>query len=424
LIDLGPMPSGGRPAAAAGRQPRLTERHVLALGLGVSAAFVAAAGIAAGLSVASGGTSWSALHLAMAGAATVAIGAVMPHFAVTLAGTRPSPAIGRLATIGALAIGAVGVVVGVGFRLPSLTALATLLVVVGLGGVAMQILAPSRNPLARRHPVVTVAYGVALADLAAGVVIGGLGATGLEPALDAWARLRPAHAWLALFGGVSLTIAATLVYLGPTVLGARIRAGWSLALMIVGIGVGPIVAAVGFVAGAPVVVATGMALTAGGAVGQVGYVVDARRRRGRFTSEHDWRRVAIGHLAAGTAWFLVASTVALVDLAAGRAIAGWSIGMLALPLVAGWMLQELVGSWTHLVPSVTPGGPEDHARQRRVLAAGSRTRLATWNAGLLAAVCGAWLDLPVVAGIGTLALVGAIGVSVLLLGRSLTIGRY
>jgi hypothetical protein len=106
------MPSGG--VTAARTQPGgLTERHVLTLGLAVSGSFVLAAAIVAGWSIVTGGTSWAALHLALAGAATVAIGTFMPHFAITLAGTRPSPPWQRLVSLSLLALGGVLVVFGV-----------------------------------------------------------------------------------------------------------------------------------------------------------------------------------------------------------------------------------------------------------------------------------------------------------------------
>ena len=62
--------------------------------------------------------------------------------------------------------------------------------------------------------------------------------------------------------------------------------------------------------------------------------------------------------------FAAACAAALAGVVGGGPVAGWSIGVLAVPMVAGWLLQELVGSWTHLVPSVTPGSPADHAAQR------------------------------------------------------------
>jgi hypothetical protein len=418
------MPSGGLPAATTGPRPRLTERHVLALSLGMSGGFVIAAAVAAAGTVVGGGGSWAALHLALAGAATVAIGAFMPHFAITLAGTRPSPAPQRLATQVLLAAGSIGVVIGVMGAVPGLSAMGTASMLAGLLGVAAHTLAPLREPLARRHPVVAAAYGLALLELATGVVIGGLAAAGVPAVVAEWASLRPAHAWLTLFGAISLTIFATLVYLAPTVFGARIRAGWGLVVAVAGIGIGPILAAAGFALDARSLVLAGMLGTALGAIGQVAYVLDARRRRGPYTSEHDWRSVAVGHLVAGPFWFAAAVAVALVTVVAGGPIAGWSLGPLAVPLVAGWMLQELVGSWTHLVPSVTPGDPTVHARQRRILAVDSRTRLVAWNVGLGTLWAGLVLDETALSVGGGALLAGAVVVSVTLLARSLTAGRY
>ena len=403
---------------------RLTERHVLALGLGISAAFVAAAAAAAIVAAVNGGSLWATIHLALAGAATVAIGAFMPHFAVTLAGTRPAAPVERLAALGLLAVGAGGAVVGVTIIGGPMAAAGSLVVVAGLLLVSWHTFAPLRDPLARRHHVVALAYGVALLELAAGVVLGGLAALGVPAVISAWATLRPAHAWLSLFGAVSLTIFGTLVYLAPTVLGARIRAGAALIAGTVGVLIGPPLTAVGFVLDASPLVIAGMAATLGGAVGQVAYVVDAYRRRGPYTSEHDWRRVAVGHLTAGTLWFAAAVAAALVELVAGKALPGWSLGPLAVPLVAGWMLQELVGSWTHLAPSVTPGTAASHAAQRRILAVASRSRLAAWNAGVALAWLGLWLDAAIPAAVGLALLAAAVLGSVVLIVRALTRTRY
>jgi len=315
-------------------------------------------------------------------------------------------------------------VLGVSLNARPWVAAGTASVVVGLCFVALHTFAPLREPLARRHPVVAAAYGMALAELAAGVVLGGLGATGVSAVTANWASLRPAHAWLTLFGAISLTIFATLVYLAPTVLGARIRASRWLITATVGIALGPITAAVGFALDARSIVLAGIGLTLAGASAQIGYVVDCYRRRGPFSTEHDWRAVSIGHLLAGPAWFATAVLAALVDIASGRALAGWSIGVLALPMVAGWMLQELVGSWTHLVPSVTPGDPGVHARQRRLLAVAARSRVAAWNLAVGAAWAGLALEIAplVIAGFALLA--ASVAVALIGLGRSLTAGRY
>ena len=414
------MRAGGTTAGPA--QPsRLTERHVLTLGLAVAAAFVAAAVVVAAAAMLSGGPAWSVIHLALAGGAVTAIGTFMPHFAITLAGTVPEPAPQRLATIGLLAAGGTLAVLGLGVVGSEWSAVGAAAIVAGLGLVAWQTVTPLRSPLARRHPIVTVTYLVALVQLAIGVTLGGLVAAGADPVVAAWATLRPAHAWLTLFGAVSVTIFGTLVYLGPTIVGARIRPSVGLAAGAAGMLSGPMITAAGFALGAVPVVAVGMTITLLGATGQVAYVVDVVRRRGRFTSEHDWRRAAAWHILAGPAWFAAVVVVALAEIVTGRPLAGWSLGPLAIPLVAGWVVQELVGSWTHLAPAVTPGGPGRHAAQRRALARGSRLRPLAWNGGVALAWIGAATGAPAVLAAGAAVLGLVVGASVLLLGRALAV---
>jgi hypothetical protein len=378
--------------------------------------------LAAGIGgVVGGGSTWAALHLALAGAATVAIGAFMPHFAVTLAGTRPAPPRQRLVALGLLAAGGAAVVTGVTSLGGLVAAAGAAAQLVGLAIVGWHTITPTRDPLARRHQVVAFAYLVALLELAAGITLGGLSALGMRAMLDAWAGLRPAHAWLTLFGAVSLTIFSTLVYLAPTVLGARIRASASLFIGLAGMVVGPPLAAIGF-AFASLPLAVGAAvLTAVGAIGQIGFVLDARARRGRYTSEHDWRRVAVGHLLLGRGWFAAAVVAAAMGLLLGAPLRGWSLGLLAVPMVAGWMLQELVGSWTHLVPSVTPGDAPAHARQRRILAFASRSRLLGWNVGVGVLWLGLGVSVPGAAAVGGILLGASVALSAILLGRALRV---
>jgi hypothetical protein len=387
----------------------------------VSGLFVILALVAAVATVVGGGSSWAALHLALAGAANVAIGAFMPHFAVTLAGTRPAPPRQRLVALGLLAAGGAAVVAGVTSLGGVVAAAGAAAQLVGLAIVGWHTITPTRDPLARRHQVVAFAYLVALLELAAGITLGGLSALGMRAMLDAWAGLRPAHAWLTLFGAVSLTIFSTLVYLAPTVLGARIRASASLFIGLAGMVVGPPLAAIGF-AFASLPLAVGAAvLTAVGAIGQIGFVLDARARRGRYTSEHDWRRVAVGHLLLGTGWFAAAVVAAAIGLLLGAPLRGWSLGLLAVPMVAGWMLQELVGSWTHLVPSVTPGDAPAHARQRRILAFASRSRLLGWNVGVGVLWLGLGVSVPGAAAVGGILLGASVALSAILLGRALRV---
>src|SRR5450759_6037809 len=78
---------------------------------------------------------------------------------------------------------------------------------------------PLRGALGPRRPLVSLAYGAALADVLAGAALGTLYLGGWLPVVGSWVGLKPAHAWLNLLGFVSLVVTGTLIHLLPTVLG-------------------------------------------------------------------------------------------------------------------------------------------------------------------------------------------------------------
>ena len=377
-------PRGGE--SLFGRWP-VAEHHILRLGLALSASLLVAALIAFTLPGVPAGH-WAGTHLALAGAALVAIGTFMPHFGVTLAGAPPERPALRMATIAALALGAVSVVAGVLAAVSPLIVAGAIGLWAGLGLVALTTFRPLRQPLARRHPIVQLAYGAALAQVALGIALPVLFFVGWEPALSAWNRLRPAHVWLNLFGFISLTIAATLVYLYPTVLGARIRAHASLALMVGGMAGGPPIAVAGLVLPLPLLTVAGAMLTAVGGAGQLWYGWTVWRGRGRWTTDAAWHGLAIGHLTAGMAWFLFAAALAAVDVIDGGLPADWGLGALGMPLLGGWVIQVLVGAWTHLLPAVAARGHDVRAAQRTLLGRWPWARLVAWNGGVLLAWAG------------------------------------
>ena len=268
------MEVGGAPAPSA-RRGGLDERTVLRTGIALAAAFVVAALVAFSTPAVRQGH-WAGIHLSLAGAALVAIGAFLPHFAITLSGSRPEPAPLRLAGVVSLAAGATLVVAGVLAGLVPLTVGGATLLWLGLGITAWTAFRPRREPLARRHPVVRLAYATALLDVAIGILLPVLLVLGWEPAVAGWTRLKPAHVWLNLFGFVSLSIVATLVYLYPTILGARIRASAALPLLVVGMVGGPPLVALAAVLGSDPLAVGGGALTL---VGVGTTALPSRRRR-------------------------------------------------------------------------------------------------------------------------------------------------
>jgi nitrite reductase (NO-forming) len=404
------------------RPAGLDERRVLRIGTGLAAAFVAAALVAFSTPAVRQGH-WAGIHLSLAGAALVAVGTFLPHFAVTLAGTRPEPPLVRLSGILALGAGASLAVAGILASAAPVTVTGALLLWSGIGVTAWTAFRPRHEPLARRHPVVRVAYAGALAQVALGIGLPVLMVLGWEPAVTEWSRLKAAHVWLNLFGFISLTIVATLVYLFPTILGARIRAHPSLPLLVGGTLAGPPVVATGALLGSDAIGVAGGALSVAGAAGLVAYVADVWRRRGTWTTDPGWHRLTGWHLAAGAAWFATAAVTALVGLVRdGVAPPGWGLGALVMPLVFGWAVQVLVGAWTHLLPAVAVTAPAVRAAMRERLGRAATPRLIAWNLGVLVAWIGLGVEvLPLaLAGIAafSLAALGAVALALTSLLRS------
>lgn len=381
-VRSGPISIRSRGAPPPPRLDRNADRWITASGLAVAGGFVALAVGAVALPEGVRLGAWLPLHLALAGAASIAIGSAMPFFSAALAAAPPAPAALRIAVLGLLATGALGV---------ASRALAPGGPLVVPGGVAylagMALLAPTTfRPLLRsfgpRRPVVELAYAVAIADVLVGAGLAVLFVAGWPPVVAGWAAAKPAHAWLNLGGFVSLVIAGTLVHLLPTVVGGRIiprPSGW--------------VAVAGLVAGAPAVASgllfrvdvlagAGAALAVAGALGLVVHAVEVVRARGRWTGDHGWHRIAIGTLLAAIAWFAVA--VALAGgrvLGAGASSRAWDLSEAGVPFAVGWVLQATVGAASHILPSIGPGGPVRHAAQRRVLGRLATARIVGLNAG-------------------------------------------
>lgn len=414
-----PAGTSAQPWQPAGRnRSRLNERAILRIGLLIAVGFMAAALIVA-LTTASR-MQWPAIHLALAGASMVAVGTFMPHFGVTLAGARPSSSLLRLAGVVALAIGAALVVVGVAIG-PTFTAfIGAGLIWTGLGVTAWTTFVPARHPLARRHPLAQIAYAVALSEVAIGTSLPVLLLAGWDPAVAGWASFKPVHVWLNLFGFISLTITATLVYLYPTIVGTRIRMHPSLMVMIIGGILGAPLVAIGAALGLQELAVAGAVVAITGAIGQLAFAFDVWRRRARWTTDPGWHRLTTGHITAGMAWYLVAIATALVGIVRdGASPAGWMLGALALPLIAGWTLQVLIGTASHLVPAMVATRPETRARQRVMLSRNATGRLVTWNAGVLLAWVGLGLGSSAAAAVGVALLALAAANSITRLARAL-----
>lgn len=190
--------------------------------------------------------------------------------------------------------------------------------------------------------------------------------------------------------------AALVAAVAPVVLGAGAAPGWWLPLHLVLAGAAG--TALGFLVSGgpgstePGTIGPGQAADLQARVGAIcslvgawalaWHAVEVVRARGHWTTDVGWHRMATGGLVAASGWFAVAMLVAAGRvLLAGTTPAAWRLEDVLAPLAVGWALQTLVAAWTHLLPSIGPGGPPEHARQRMRLGWGTTARLAALNAG-------------------------------------------
>lgn len=393
---------------------------------GAAAFLVAALGAAlaaeAGAAVLS---PWLPLHLALAGGASTAIAGVMPFFVAALAAGPPAGVRLRGGAVLLVAVGAVLVAVrGIAPSEGWAPVIGGSVYLAGIGAVALAVRTSGRAGLMMRRPIVSLGYTLALVNVAIGGLLATLMVAGWGPVLEAWARLRPAHAWTNLLGFVSLVILATLLHLLPTVLGGRIMPRRSTALVVLAPAFGSPMVVVGMILGSGPVAGAGAVLALVGAAALVMETVGIIRDRGHWTSDPGWHRFASAGMLAGIAWYVTGVAVAAwLVISEGPRPEAWSTALAGTPLVAGWVAQVLVASWTHLLPSIGPGGPVAHARQRVVLGRLATPRLVTYNGGVALLWWGWAGAAPTLAAAGAGLAGGATIVSVALAVTAVRVGR-
>lgn len=377
---------------------REVDKQVAAAAIVVTFAFLGLAVLAVLVPVGTGGVvaPWLPLHLALAGGATTAIAGIMPFFVGALAGAPPANARLRSAAVVLVAAGALGIATrgiwpGIGW-IPVAGAVAYL---AGIAATAVATRRASQRGMLARRPVVMAAYALALGNVAVGATIGLLVVAGWLPVLEGWGTLRLAHAWANLVGFVSLVVIGTLLYLLPTIIASLIVQRRTGVVTVLGVGLGAPAVALGAAcvvagegAGIPGLATAGAWLARAGAGATVvaagallaEAVLVVRSRRG-WTTDQGWHRISEGALLAGVGWFVVGIVlVAGPVVIAGPTAASWSTSLAVPSLVLGWVVQILLGSWSHIVPWVLGGG--ETARPRRtILGRWAWTRLVSLNAG-------------------------------------------
>jgi nitrite reductase (NO-forming) len=366
---------------------------------------------------------WLPLHLALAGGATTAIAGVMPFFVAAFAAAPPADPRIRVASLVAVVGGAVAVTVGVAAGIVAVAVGGGVVFIAGLALTGLAAIVPLRHALGPSRGLVTQAYLAALVFVAVGATTATLFLAGWSPIVEAWPRLRPAHAWLNLVGFVSLVIATTLVHFFPTTVGARIATHWTARATVLGVALGGALVPLGYAAGLDVVARAGAVWTIVGAWALVAYAGGIWRTRHGWTTDAPWHRFVIGGLMSAMGWFVVGTLIAGGRvLMAGAAPSGWAADLVAAPLVAGWVGLAVIASASHLLPAVGPGDNVAHGRQRRILGWAATGRLAALDVGVTALFVGSALGLAQLTAGGTLFVAAGYLLTAALLARAVAVG--
>jgi nitrite reductase (NO-forming) len=325
---------------------------------------------------------WLPLHLALAGAVSVAISGAMQNFALTLT-AAPAPSGAVVAAQFALVnLGAAAIAIGYPAGLDALVAVGGVAFVASAALLGSLVLRARRIGLNRRHALPIAMYLAAvvavLVGASFGALIGSLAVSG-----STWVALRGAHLTLNVLGWVSLTIAGTLVTLLPTVLRVRMPS-WHGGATGVALAAGVAAIATGLATSSRPVAAAGGVSFAAGALGLGWMVARVLRTPRRWPVP-----VAAKHLLSAIAWFVLGSLTLPVVLAGRAPFPGFREPYLAI-FVLGWAVQTLLGAWQYLLPMARPGHPDVRRRQLAGIEIGGTLQVLALNVGVgLLALAGA-----------------------------------
>jgi hypothetical protein len=377
------------------RSDRDIDRRITAVSLAIAGMFVALGLGGALIGALTGAGAWVPLHLVSAGAAGTAIAGVLPFFTTALAAAPPADPRARSIAVGLVVAGALLGVAAIGGGAPRIGHIGGGVYIVGVLLVGVVAFRPLRGALGQRRRPIERSYAAGLLAAVVGVALATTMLAGWAPVVERWATLKPAHVWLDLIGFLSLTIVATLMHLAPTVEGSRIRPRPAARVALIGVGAGAALVALGYAIPLDAVARAGGAIALVGALAVPVHAIAVRTAASPWTTDLGWHRLVTWSVRAASGWFLLSMVVM-----AGRVMwlgadpRAWSLELVGVPFVIGWVVQILVGSWSHVIPALHPGGPPARAAARDVLGRVSWIRLAALNGGVLVAWIGIVLSMP------------------------------
>jgi len=334
---------------------------------------------------------WLLVHLLLLGAVTNAIFVWSAHFADALLRRRATAGSRRWQTarLVALNVGVLAVVAGMVSSAWILTLVGSVVVGAAAAGHGITLALQARAALASRFGATVRYYVYASLALPIGA---GLGAALARDPLGLWhGRLVVAHITLNLLGWIGLTVMGTLVTLWPTMLRTRIAEGAErVARQALPILVGSVVVSVtGALCGLQALAAAGVAAYLSGVLWAVRPLAQVARAKAP---------------SAYATWSVMAAVIWLVGSLAGLVTVlvispTWQsvtdrLGLLIIPLAAGFAAQILLGAMSFLVPVVLGGGPTVLRGTQARMDRANALRAVLINAGLLVWVVAAVLPVP------------------------------
>jgi len=367
------------------------------------------------------GGRWFAVHLFSVGVLSNAIVALTDHFGRAL--TKTGLPDRRAIRLVALNLGAVGVLsFPVGWGWPPVAGGVLVLGVVAWLAVDLRRMAATA--LGTRFVFIVNGYVAACAAFLGGTMVGTLLAAGAIPA-SWYGAARTTHLHLNILGWGGLTLLATVVFFGPTLMRIRMRDGADVlaARALPAATAGLAVAATGLLTmpANPTVgrVTAGLGLAVFAAAATAVCADVLRAGRAAKPAVHSWM------IQAACVWFVAVVWADVVVVAAQ-----WYrlLDALGVALIVGVLGQAIIASVNYLTPMVWVGGPDARNTARERLEQLGAGRAALLNAGaalvvVSAAVGPAWGASGAAVARSGWVLVGAVvvaqlGLSVLAVGRA------
>jgi nitrite reductase (NO-forming) len=346
------------------------------------------------------GGRWFTVHLFTLGVVSNLILAFTRHFAETLlhkpAQDHPTA---RLVLFNA---GAVGVLVGLPAGLPWLVAMGATLATAAVFWLYLTLRRLRRSALPSRFTFVVRTYERACGAFLHGALLGALLGTGV--ATGSWfAAVRLAHLHTNVLGWGGLTLLATVVLFGPTMLRTRMADGADAAAarwLRRG--------ATGLTVGVLALIGSGAPGTAGqvsrwlAAAGLAVFAVTATVvcRSVATVAPRGRREMAGLSITAACIWFPLAAWADVVVVATAR---WWLLPVVGIALLGGVLAQAIAAALAYLAPMLGATLEPDRVRRRLSLLAPARS--AVLNAGVGAAAVGVALHADVVVRCGWIAIV-------------------